>query len=154
MFFSIFNCTLNSQSVFRCVDAVGVFALRPLRRAPLPARALLQDTYSKVWTGFFLPLPLLWPLFCGDKVRVWLNDGCWGTDLSRACRRNTLIRQHLMFLFSFAVQRCSDWTWNKGASSTRFRLMLCKYNRVFSLAVDGFYVQWYLYDPIIVSGEL
>lgn len=55
---------------------VGVSALRPLRRVPLPARTLLQNTNSKVWTRLFLPLPLVWPLFRWDKVRARFSDTC------------------------------------------------------------------------------
>lgn len=48
------------------VHTDGVSALWPLCWVPFPARSLLQDTHSKVWTRLCIPLSLLWPLFCGD----------------------------------------------------------------------------------------
>lgn len=42
-----------------------------------------------------------------------------------------LERQINRNLFSLSAQKCSDWTWNRVASWTPFRQMLCKFSQMY-----------------------
>lgn len=111
---------------------VGVFALWPLCRIPLPKRTLLQDTDSKVWKRLFIPLSILWPFLCRHRVRVDFYTNLF-----------------LLHIFTWlcdtvfiSALRCTDWIWNKDASSTHFRLMQCKskamfYDRVIGMSIKS-----------------
>lgn len=82
--------------------AVSVSALRPLRGVPLPARTLLQDADSKVWKGLFISPPLLWPVFCGVKVRIWSVEGS-----------SVWVNEFMIFIcvfFQFRGVQAQPWT--------------------------------------------